>query len=409
MSCWADRRSDILRPFAPMPAQQPNFNLFFARLYYFAFMGGWGFILPFMNLFYVSLGFSGKEIGLIASVSAIVGMFASPIWVSEVKKRPQARRLMQIAILLGGLVYYWIGTQRDFFPVVLLIFLHALVAAGIMALSDSMAVTVTEEAGAGYGSVRVFASLGWIASTLSSGWLIEHFGYIAAFIGIASIWFFAAAVVFFIPPRYFTYHEVSSQPKANLRVALQRVFQNRTLLGFAFALVMVGFLNNGVLQFESVFLQELGASKQLISVAGILSAIVELPCMLYADRIVRRVGAHQLMLIALALTFFQRMIIFVSPSIPTIMIIRFMGGVAFSFYTISFVNLISTQTDPRETGTVLALYTVTIASLVNIIAAPVGGAIFDAIGARWLYALSASGYLIAFLSLWFTRPAPKPD
>ena len=47
---------------------------------------------PFMNLFYVSLGFSGKQIGFISSTSAIVGMLVSPVWVSEVKKHPQARR-----------------------------------------------------------------------------------------------------------------------------------------------------------------------------------------------------------------------------------------------------------------------------------------------------------------------------
>jgi MFS family permease len=86
------------------------------------------------------------------------------------------------------------------------------------------------------------------------------------------------------------------------------------------------------------------------------------------------------------------------------MIVRFLGGVAFSFYTISFIGLISSRTQPVQTGTVLALFTVTIAGLVNIIAAPISGAIFDLIGARWLYALSASGYLIGALCLWWTKP-----
>ena len=40
----------------------------------------------------------------------------------------------------------------------------------------------------------------------------------------------------------------------------------------------------------------------------------------------------------------------------------------------------------------------------TIIAAPVGGAIFDAIGARWLYAFSAAGYIIGVISLWLVRP-----
>jgi PPP family 3-phenylpropionic acid transporter len=143
-------------------------------------------------------------------------------------------------------------------------------------------------------------------------------------------------------------------------------------------------------------------------VAGILSAIVELPFMIFADRFMHRVGAHRLMTIALSMTVFQRLTVLLLPFIPTIMIVRFIGGMAFSFYTISFVGLISSRTQSSETGTVLALYTVTIAGLVNIVAAPVGGAIFDAVGARWLYAFSALGYIIGATSLWLTRPQPNP-
>jgi predicted MFS family arabinose efflux permease len=88
-------------------------------------MGGWGFVLPFMNLFFVSLGFSGKQIGLISSVSALVGMIVSPIWVSEVKKHPQAQRLLQIAIILGGVGYFLIGNQTDYLFILLLVFLHS--------------------------------------------------------------------------------------------------------------------------------------------------------------------------------------------------------------------------------------------------------------------------------------------
>jgi drug/metabolite transporter (DMT)-like permease len=79
-------------------------DLFFARAFYFAFVGGWGFILPFLNLFYISLGLSGTQIGTITSTSSIVGLLFAPLIVSEIKKRPQARGLLQTAILLGALV-----------------------------------------------------------------------------------------------------------------------------------------------------------------------------------------------------------------------------------------------------------------------------------------------------------------
>ena len=251
----------------------------------------------------------------------------------------------------------------------------------------------------------MFASVGWIVTVLASGWLIERFGFIAGFIGVSGMWSLGALMILFIQPRFFVTHHNVGLPKSNLLTTAKRVVSDRTLLGFAVALVFIGFMNSGVLQFENVFLSELGASKRLISVAGILSAVVELPFMLYADRYVRRHGASRILLIAIIMTMLQRGTVFIFPSIATIMILRFIGGTAFSLYTVSYIGLISSRTDGSETGTVLALYTVTLASLVNILAAPVAGTIFDVIGARWLYALSAIGYALGAVCVWLTRPS----
>lgn len=392
-----------------MFSKKLNQDLVFARAYYFAFMGGWGFVLPFINLFYVSLGLSGAQIGTIGSVSSIVGLIVSPILVSEIKKRPQARGILQASLMLGAIFYFLLGQQTAFLAIVILVFFQALVGAGIMPASDAMAVHVSEEAGTGYGSVRVWASVGWILVVPISGWLIERFGFEAGFLGVSLMWLAAALVTLLIQPRYFVSPRLAGQPASNLRTALQHMVRDRTLLGYAIAVVCMGFLNNGVLQFENVYLDELGASKLLISIAGILSAIVELPFMIYADRYVRRVGAHRVMLFAIVILLVQRAAVLLFPSIVTIMIVRFIGGVSFSFMTIASVFLISSRTDPGETGTVLALYTVTLAGLVSMLAAPISGTLFDTIGARWLYAFSVLGYGVGFLSMWLTRPSTSPQ
>jgi PPP family 3-phenylpropionic acid transporter len=387
-----------------MLSRLPNRDLFFARAFYLAFMGGWGFILPFINLFYVSLEFSGTQIGTITSTSSIVGLLFAPFIVSEIKRRPGARGFLQAALILGALGYFLLGQQTLYLFILLIVFLQALAGSGILPVSDSMAVSVSQSAGSGYGSVRLFGSMGWIVTVLASGWLIERFGFIAGFVGISLMWVLGAVLISFIQPRYFVTKHSVELPRPSLWTTFKRIRRDRTLLGFATALIFIGFMNSGVLQFENVFLAELGASKRLISVAGILGAVVELPFMLYADRYVRRYGASRILFIAVIMTMLQRSAVLMFPSIATIMIVRFIGGVAFSLYTVSYIGLISSRTDENERGTVLALYTVTLASLVNILSAPVSGAIFDAIGARWLYALSAGGYAIGALIIWSTRP-----
>ena len=381
-----------------------NRDLVFARAYYFAFMGGWGFVLPFVNLFYVSLGLSGTQIGTIGSLSAMVGLVVSPIVVTEIKKLPQARLILQLSLVFGALGYFLLGQQTLFAAILVIIFFHAVITAGIMPTSDAMAVSVSQEADTGYGSVRVWASVGWIISVLLSGWLIEHFGFRAAFTSVAVMWVLGSGLLWLIQPRYFIARKDIELSKPSLKTAFQHILHDRTLLGFAIAIIFIGFLNNGVLQFENVFLSQLGATKQLISIAGILSAIVELPFMIYADRYVRRVGAPHVLLLALIMITMQRVVVLLLPHIATIMIIRFIGGISFSFYTISYMGLISSRTKASETGTVLALYTVTLSGLVSFVAAPISGAIFDAIGARWLYALSMTGYAIGATIVWFTRP-----
>jgi PPP family 3-phenylpropionic acid transporter len=386
-----------------MSIKLSNKALFFARAYYFTFMGGWGFILPFVNLFYVSLGLSGTQIGTIGSLSSMVGLIVSPIVVTEIKKLPQARTLLQIFLILGATGYFLLGQQHLFLFILIIIFFHTVITSGIMPTSDSMAVSVSQQAGTGYGSVRVWASLGWIVAVLTSGWLIEQFGFVGGFAGVSLMWILGAGLVFFIPSHYFVAKKDIEVSKPSLRTALDTIRHDRILLGFAITIICVGFLNNGVLQFENVFLSQLGASKQLISVAGILSAIVELPFMIYADRSVRRLGAQRIMLIALTILAIQRATIFLLPSIATIMIVRFLGGVSFSFYTISYIGLISSRTKSHETGTVLALYTVTLSGLVNMLAAPISGALFDAYGARPLYALAMTGYAVGAIVLLISR------
>ncbi|HVO69850.1 MAG TPA: hypothetical protein VMT24_07385 [Aggregatilineaceae bacterium] len=56
------------------------------------------------------------------------------------------------------------------------------------------------------------------------------------------------------------------------------------------------------------------------------------------------------------------------PAVMTILVER-----AFSFYTVAPIRFIAQQTCPQETRTVLALYTVTLASLIGIVAPPFAG------------------------------------
>src|SRR5258706_4961076 len=87
--------------------------------------------------------------------------------------------------------------------------------------------------------------------------------------------------------------------------------------------------------------------------------------MIYSDRIMHRVGAHRLMLIALIMTALQRLAVFSLPFIVTIMVVRFIGGVALFFFTIAFFVLVCSRTQSFLKRTLLAVFTISISGIVG--------------------------------------------
>ncbi len=376
-------------------------DLWLTRVYYFVSLGGGGFIAPFLNVFYVQIGLSGTDIGLVAAVGSVVALIAAPLWTSG--RREQPRRLLQLSLLLTGLSYLWLGAQHLLFWIALITALRALVGAGISPLSDSLALAVTGAHKSGFGSVRVWASLGWIVSVTLGGWLIERLGFGAVFWGVSLTAILGAGFLFPIETRYFVQPRLNNAGRDRLGVTIRALLKNRTMLGVAVTLIIIGMANSGVAQFETVYLSTLGATAGVIGIAGMASAVVEIPCMLWADRLVRQYGAHRLLWVAMGLIVILRGLVLWLPSVATIMAERAIGGIPFSLYVVALTSLISEQTT-QDKGTVLALYTVTLTNLVGMVSAPLAGAAYDSFGARWLYAIAVAGYAFGWFILRLTRP-----
>jgi PPP family 3-phenylpropionic acid transporter len=384
----------------PVSAEQRR-DLRLTRLYYLIFFGGSGFLSPFINLFFIHQGLSGAQVGSIASIFAFVTLLAAPFWTSRSIGWQNPRAALQLFVLLTALSYLFLSQQTVFWGIALFSVMRALVSAGISPLSDSLALTLTKASGAGYGSVRVWGSLGWVIFVPFSGWLIERTALVTSLLGAALLTATASLILFGISQEPFGGRRVSSA-RLTLREQLGKLRHNPAMIGLALMVIVIGIGSSGVLLFENVYLQQLGASNTLIGVIGTLSAVVELPCMLWADRLIARRGSYRILLLSLPLYFGLRVFVLLFPSIVAISLSRALAGFCFSFYTVALTRFIAEQSSPTETRTMLALYTVTITNLVSIVSAPLAGAAFDAFGARWLYLIAAIGYSCAWLTMFFT-------
>jgi MFS transporter, PPP family, 3-phenylpropionic acid transporter len=385
-------------------------DLLWVRVYYIMLYGVVGFGTPFLNLFYLSLGLKGTDIGWIGSVGALVALVSAPFWMGRAELWRHPRSMIQLILLAVGVGYLFIGIQRELGGVVLAVVFHSFVIASMSALSDALALRVTGAQGGGFGGVRVFGSLGWVIFASLNGVIVDATDYRHALWGAAAFTVISAAVLLRLPAHYFTSAPATdadggAPPRAtsawaNTRHALQRLSGQPLILATALGVVLITGANLGIGQFEGAFLRQLGASPSLIGLVSVLSGIVELPLMFVADYAIRRRSAYSLLLFAIVWYVGLRLLVFVWPSVTAIMLSQAGQGIGLSLYVVALVRLIGDETMPQDTRLMLAFINVTLPNLIVMTVGPVMGALFDGLGARPLYLIGALGYGAAW---WVLR------
>ena len=282
--------------------------------------------------------------------------------------------------------------------------LYTLANAGQVPLSDTLAVDIANRyPNVGYGSIRVWGSLGWALVTAFSGRLIEILGLFAGFLGNAGSMIASAIILIFLP-KVSPGHQTQSKPvRSNWRQTAQLLRQDRALLGLAIAVSLTSLAAVAMYQFEPIYLDELGASATLIGVASTIPAVVELGGMLWADRLSKRIGSMAILQIALLLYMVRVSVVLLIPSVPTILAMKVVMGLGYSLYTVGIINAIKEHSPPGQLAMMMALFTITLSNLVQIVGGPLAGGIFDAVGAYWLYAFALVAFVLSWLGLRFGR------
>jgi PPP family 3-phenylpropionic acid transporter len=372
----------------------------FVRLYYFVFIGGGGFLLPFLVLFFRRQGLTGTEIGALSTVGGLASLISAPLWGQWMDGARHPRWVLQGALVATGLAGLGLSRPRALFAIAGAYTAHALFSAGLEPLSNRLVMRVTaEKVDSGFGSVRLWGSLGWAVIVLAAGRLIEITSILYGFWGYALALGFSAVLLLGIDDRLFKETDGEGEPTSGLRATVGALTRDGRLRGLAVALVILWLTSNGVRQFEAVYMDQLGAGEGLIGLSSTITALVEIPAMLWADRLIEGRGSTFVLTIALLLGVAMRALVLLYPTLPVVVAARALGGVSFSLYSVGIVVFVTSYAPREARATVLALYTVTLRGLVGILGGPIGGLAFDVLGPYWLYAIAAGGGVVSYLVL----------
>ena len=371
----------------PVPADRTAH--FAVRLLYFFFFAGMGMFFSFINVYYLEIGLSGIQIGLLGTIGPVVGVFSSLLWGMAADRfgRP---RLLFLTASIGALSAVMVLSDiRIFLWMIPVVIWMSLFTTPMPAMMDSTTFRLLKDHPERYGRYRMWGTCGFILTSLAGGFLFERFGVATVFPA------YALTIAFFM----LTSFGLPNTP-IHLRTSpfdgMGRLVRQPAWLLFAFSVFILWIASTGSISFVGVLIKSMGGTERLIGINWAVAAMVELPVMFSSAFLLRRIGANRLISIAF-IGYFLRILFYGLIQKPewavAVNVFHAFSYVPFLIGSVAYANQIA----PVELKATSQGLLFSVMSLGNVIGALLSGWLYDHLGPAGLFRSLAFVALLAFI------------
>jgi PPP family 3-phenylpropionic acid transporter len=284
---------------------------------------------------------------------------------------------------------------------------YSLISAPIVSLLDSSALELVGRFKSSFGAIRLWGSVGWAGATWLVGTLIERSDIRWLFYS----WMLLVGITFlfslFQPAR-------TQVLRAPLKQGLRGLIRRDTIL-FLLSILLIAIASSGGNSFYGLFMKHIGAGEGMIGLASSVSAVCEVPLMLFSGVLIRRFGSRRLLEGGFALYVARWFLASLITTPIAAVLLNVIQGFAFAAYLTGGVTYFSERTPEGMATTAQALYNTVTFGLASIAGSLLGGYLYDYAGISNLFrvtailALAGLGLFLLIPRLAGRNPAPTPS
>jgi len=381
---------------------------------YFAAIGGFN---PYAPLWYKELGLPVFAIGLLVSLSSWTRLFAPYAWGALADRTGQRVQIIRWTALASCVAGAGFLLPPSLATLVVATFLMFSFNAAIVPLTETVVASHLSTADGGmdtrrYGRVRMWGSIGFLATVVLAGWWYEHFGMrwfaLTTFALLSLVVLMAWRMPLQARPSAATRSAASATEGSDSVLA---VFARAEVRWFFLGVFLTVLAHSALYAFFSLYLDALGYSKPVIGGLWAISVVVEIFWFAFSGRLLERATLHHWLLAAALLAALRfAMTAAFGGSLGLLLLAQCAHAVTFAAQHTACIALITRYFPGRLRGRGQALYSVLGYGLSGVLGS-LGGAWlvarhgFPAV--FWAAALCAlAGAVCAWRSLVCERQAP---
>jgi len=256
-------------------------------VFYFAYFCYLGAFVAYFSLWLAGRGYTPAEIGAVLAVPQFVRIVAPTAWgwLADVwgERFPAGRRgIVAASSVLAAASFALLGVADEIGTVFACVALMALFSAGVLPLVEAATLAALGGRAEGYGPVRVGGSLGFIASVLALGALLDRQPVAALLPVIVVLMALAALAALALPAAH-----PPAPPEDGARGLLRVLREPRVIALFA-ACFCMSVAHGALYAFYSIYLVQAGYSKSVVGSLWTLGVVAEIVLFLALPALLRR-------------------------------------------------------------------------------------------------------------------------
>ena len=341
--------------------------------------------MTFLPAYLRELGLSGREISMVFTVTPVLALFVPLGWATLADRTQRHDRVLRIVMAGAWLGFVPMLFARSF-PVIFASWaLYGLFAVAVAGLADALAVARVR-AGAVYGRMRLWGSVGYVIAAIVVGALLSARGRAGDRLVPLAMWL-AIGCAFVAALRLRGAGEAAARPRGADVKALLADPRLRLLLAIA-ALHWICLAPYNI--YFGVFLRDLGLAPLSWGLAYAIGVVMEVFVLLTFHRLQLRFRLETLLAAAFAVSVARWLAIAATRSPGALIALQALHGMTFGMFWSAAIALVAATVPGSLRATGQALLVMSI-NLGGAFGNAITGPIYDAYGPRLLFLLAAIG------------------
>ncbi len=355
---------------------------------------------PFISAYYKRIGLSFTQIGVLLAIGPIFAIFIQPLW-AMLSDRTGKRKLLLILLALctaGAYLLYYLG--ESFAVCLLAVLVVSLFSLALLPLCDALVIDRANAYGFPFARIRIGGTLGYAAMVFGAGMFLEKFDGAQFAVAAVAYLLFAGAVM--LLPQGGAREEAAparreAAPARKKAVpARESIFDTSEIL-FVLVLALIESLGLGFCgSFMGSYAVELGFGSSLIGVLSCISALSEVPILLFAGKLVDRFGEIPLLIFS-GVMMSLRLFLTGMGLVPAMISAQLLQSVTYMTTYICCTQYISKHVRAGKMSQGQSALAIVQSGLAAVASNLFGGMLVDAVGTRQAFFAVAAGVLAVAL------------